>query len=206
MNMFERTNFFSIFFTFSFLFQTLSIFAQDDLFDILREEPNEIELLPQKMIFTQRLLWGENGLFRKTQLSPLTLEQREKELKIRRKMLKTHQVIGFVTLAGMIAQGILGTKLYDGNYSKYELHKTIGNLTSVSYFTGAGLSLFAPPPLISKKTKGLSSDQAPKYLATIHFSAMVATNLLAEENKKLHRAAAFTAFGSYAAAIIVFKF
>jgi hypothetical protein len=35
---------------------------------------------------------------------------------------------------------------------------------------------------------------------------MVATNLLAEENKKLHRAAAFTAFGSYAAAIIVFKF
>ena len=156
MNMFERTNFFSIFFTFSFLFQTLSIFAQDDLFDILREEPNEIELLPQKMIFTQRLLWGENGLFRKTQLSPLTLEQREKELKIRRKMLKTHQVICFVTLAGMIAQGILGTKLYDGNYSKYELHKTIGNLTSVSYFTGAGLSLFAPPPLISKKTKGLS--------------------------------------------------
>ncbi len=206
MNIFDRTNFFSIFFTFSFLFQTLSIFAQDDLFDILREEPNEIELLPQKMIFTQRLLWGENGLFRKTQLSPLTLEQREKELKIRRKMLKTHQVIGFVTLAGMIAQGILGTKLYDGNYSKYELHKTIGNLTSVSYFTGAGLSLFAPPPLISKKTKGLSSDQAHKYLATIHFSAMVATNLLAEENKKLHRAAAFTAFGSYAAAIIVFKF
>ena len=77
------------------------------------------------MIFTQRLLWGENGLFRKTQLSPLTLEQREKELKIRRKMLKTHQVIGFVTLAGMIAQGILGTKLYAGNYSHYELHKSI---------------------------------------------------------------------------------
>jgi hypothetical protein len=35
---------------------------------------------------------------------------------------------------------------------------------------------------------------------------MLATNILAEENKQLHRAAAFTAFGSYVAAILVFKF
>ncbi|MDA7777773.1 hypothetical protein N8902_00710, partial [Flavobacteriaceae bacterium] len=154
------------------------------------------------------LLWGEKGLMRKTQWSPLTLEQREKELKIRRKMLKAHQIIGFVTLAGMIAQGVFGSQLYEnrGNYSKYKLHKRVGNLTSISYFTGAGLSLFAPPPLVSKKTKGLSSAQAHKYLASIHFSAMVATNVLAENNRKLHRAAAYTAFGSYAAAILVFKF
>jgi hypothetical protein len=158
------------------------------------------------MIFTQRWLWGEKGLMRKTKWSPLTTEQREKELKIRRKMLKTHQVIGFVTLAGMIAQGILGTQLYNDDYSKYKFHKTIGNITSASYFTGAGLSLFAPPPLIHKKSKGLSSSQAHKYLATLHFSAMLATNLLAEHNKKLHRASAFVAFGSYATAILVFKF
>ena len=145
--------------------------AQEDLFSSIREESKEIktELLPKRMVFTQRLLWGENGLMRKTQWSPLTIEQREKELKVRRKMLKAHQIIGFVTLAGMVAQGVMGTQLYKGDYRYYETHETIGNLTSISYFTGAGLSLFAPPPLINKKTKGLSSAQAHKYLATIHF-------------------------------------
>lgn len=182
--------------------------AQEDLFSSIREESEvtKTELLPRKMVFTQRILWGENGLMRMTQWSPLTIEQREKELKVRRKMLKAHQIIGFVTLAGMIAQGVIGTQLYKRDYRHYKKHKTIGNLTSIGYFTGASLSLFAPPPLINRISKGLSSSQAHKYLATIHFSAMVATNLLAEENKQLHRAAAFTAFGSYAAAILVFKF
>ena len=182
--------------------------AQEDLFSSIREESEvtKTELLPKKMVFTQRILWGENGLMRMTQWSPLTIEQREKELKVRRKMLKAHQIIGFVTLAGMIAQGVIGTQLYKRDYRHYKKHKTIGNLTSIGYFTGASLSLFAPPPLINRISKGLSSSQAHKYLATIHFSAMVATNLLAEENKQLHRAAAFTAFGSYAAAILVFKF
>ena len=60
--------------------------AQEDLFSIIREESEvtKTELLPRKMVFTQRLLWGENGLMRKTEWSPLTIEQREKELKIRR--------------------------------------------------------------------------------------------------------------------------
>ena len=204
--MFERNNFLTVFILLFCLSQSILSFAQEDLFGMMREETSEIELLPQKMIFTQRLLWGEKGLMRKTKWSLLTLEQREKELKIRRKMLKAHQVIGFVTLAGMITQGIVGTQLYKRNYSNYEFHKTIGSLTSISYFSGAGLSLFAPPPLINKKTKGLSSAKAHKYLATIHFSAMVATNLLADVNRKLHRAAAFTAFGSYTTAILVFKF
>ncbi|MDA8948926.1 hypothetical protein N9H57_07300 [Flavobacteriaceae bacterium] len=210
MNTFDKIKIRHCFFLLSCLLFSFSVFAQEDLFGILREDAGEakVELLPKKMIFTQRLLWGEKGLMRKTQWSPLTLEQREKELKIRRKMLKAHQIIGFVTLAGMIAQGVFGSQLYEnrGNYSKYKLHKRVGNLTSISYFTGAGLSLFAPPPLVSKKTKGLSSAQAHKYLASIHFSAMVATNVLAENNRKLHRAAAYTAFGSYAAAILVFKF
>ena len=158
------------------------------------------------MIFTQRLLWGEKGFMRKIQWSPLGLEQREKELRIRRKMLKTHQIIGFVTLAGFLAQGIIGVQLYNGNYSNYKFHKTVGNLTSISYFTGAGLSLFSPPPLVNKKTKGFSSAKAHRFLATIHFSSMVATNLFSNRNRKLHKLSAYTAFGSYAAAILVFKF
>ncbi len=180
---------------------------EEDLFRSIRAETQPDEsLLPDRMIFTQSLLWGERGLMRKTGWSPLSTEQREKELKVRRKMLKIHQLIGYVTLAGMVTQGIMGTQLYKGRSRYYDTHKTIGNLTSISYFTGAGLSLFAPPPLTSKKHKGLSSIKAHKYLATLHFSAMVATNVLAEENTKLHRAAAFTAFGSYATAMLVFKF
>lgn len=191
-----------------FLFFSTSVFSQDDLFQILDEESekSKTELLPKRMIFTQRILWGEKGLMRKIKWSPLNIEQREKELRIRRKMLKAHQAIGFVTLAGFIAQGIIGVQLYNGNYSNYKFHKTVGHLTSISYFSGAGLSLFSPPPLINKKIKGFSSAKAHKYLATVHFSSMIMTNIFSNSNRKLHKLSAYTAFGSYAAAILVFKF
>lgn len=181
--------------------------AQDDLFSQLENEnPPEESLLPPKMLLSQRIFWGENGLLRKINLAPLNKIGRERELKIRRKMLKAHQLLGFLTLTGMAAQGFMGNKLYKGKRNWYREHKTIGNLTTASYFTGASLSLFAPPPLVSKKTQGLSSIKAHKWLASIHFSAMVATNLLSENDKKYHRAAAYTLFASYATAILVFKF
>jgi len=176
------------------------------LFEFIETPATEIELLPDSMIFTQRLLWGEKGLMRSTNLLPLSEENREKEMKIRRKMLLAHQVVGYTTLAGMIAQGILGVKLYNGQGKYREAHEVIGNITTASYFTGAGLSLFAPPPLISVKNKGLTSIKAHKWLASVHFSAMIATNLLAESNTKYHRAASFTLFGSYALAVLAFKF
>lgn len=176
------------------------------LFESIETPNTEVELLPDSMIFTQRLLWGEKGLMRSTNLLPLSVENREKEMKIRRKMLLAHQVVGYTTLAGMIAQGILGVKLYNGQGKYREAHEVIGNLTTASYFTGAGLSLFAPPPLISVKNKGLTSIKAHKWLASVHFSAMIATNLLAESNTKYHRAASFTLFGSYALAVLAFKF
>ena len=49
-------------------------------------------------------------------------------------------------------------------------------------------------------------------MAIVHFSSMVATNILARkintnyDLKPYHRAAAYTAFGSYAASMIVIKF
>lgn len=193
---------------FIFLFLSQKMMGQIDnsLFDEISTEQEVQELLPPSMIFTQRLLWGEKGLMRTSKIISLNIKNREKELKIRRKMLKTHQIIGFVTFAGMIAQGILGGQLYNGKRNLYNTHKTIGNLTSISYFSGAAMSLFAPPPLVNKKDKGLSSIKAHKYLASIHFSAMVATNLLAKSNSKLHKIAAYTAVASYATAILVFKF
>ena len=80
------------------------------------------------------------------------------------------------------------------------------NLTSFSYFTGAALSLFSPPPLINKKYKGLNSIKAHKYLASLHFSAMLATNFFKNKNRKIHKYSAYTAVGSFAAAIMVCKF
>ena len=59
-------------------------------------------LLPEKMIFTQKILWGDKGLLRKTGISNLTLENREKELIIREKMLNAHQILGYITFARIL--------------------------------------------------------------------------------------------------------
>jgi len=179
---------------------------KEDLFALISENENPIELLPERMIFTQSLLWGKKGLLRKTGISPLNIENRQKELKIRKTMLTAHQVIGYLTLASMVAQGIIGGKLYNGQDDLYKTHKTMGSIVNIGYFTGAGLSLFAPPPLVNKKVKGLNSIKAHKILATVHFSAMVATNYYKDKNKKIHKAAAYTAFASYATAVLVIKF
>ena len=197
--------------SFLFIFILFSIainYSQEkeDLFSLISEEQNQIELLPERMVFTQSLLWGKNGLFRKTGISDLNIENREKELRIRKNMLNAHQVIGYITLASMVAQGIIGGKLYNGDESLRNTHKTMGNIVNIGYFTGAGLSLFAPPPLINKKVKGFNSIKAHKILATIHFSAMVATNHFKDRNKDTHKAAAYTAFASYATAVLVIKF
>ena len=192
---------------------SLNMGAQTDSLDLLlqlgSEEP--AELIPKRMIFTQRMLWGEKGLMRTLKVAPLTDHGRETELKIRRGMLVTHQVLGFATLAGMVAQGIVGAKLYSGDYKIKDLHEGLGTAVNITYFTTAGLSLFTPPPLISRQVKGLNGIKMHKTLAVVHLSAMIATNLLAESAgdpkiKPLHRAAAFTAFGSFFGAMLVMKF
>ena len=196
-----------IFFTF-FIFQLAAAQDRDSLFESLFEEEMRMDeqLLPQKMIFTQSLLWGKSGLFRKTGISKLSFKQREKELKVRNVMLKSHQILGYLTLGGMVAQGIMGGKLYNGEYELYETHKKLGRWVTASYFTGAGLSLFAPPPLIRNRVKGLNSIKAHKLLAYVHFSGMIATNAWSKEDRDWHKYAAYTTFVSYATAVLVFKF
>ena len=157
-------------------------FTQDffDEFESLIEVEKPV-LLPEKMIFTQKILWGEKGLFRKTGISNLTLENREKELIVREKMLKAHQIIGYITFAGMIYQGILGGKLYNGDYSVYDQHKTLGKVVTASYFTGAGLSLFTPPPLVNREKEGLNNIRLHKILANLHLPAMIVTNIYSDK-------------------------
>ena len=178
---------------------------------INQEKPS---LLPEKMLITQRVLCGEKGLLRKTGIVKLSLENREKELIVREKMLKAHQIIGYITFAGMIYQGILGGKLYNGDYSLYETHKTVGKVVTATYFTGAGLSLFTPPPLVSRKKEGLSNIRLHKILANVHVPAMIVTNIYADKqqgnrsHKKIHKASAYTAVASYTLAMftIIFDF
>mgnify|MGYP001119963645 FL=1 len=192
---------------------SVNCFAQDfteefeNLINI--EKPS---LLPEKMIFSQRILWGEKGLLRKTGIVKLSLENREKELVLRERMLKAHQIIGYITFAGMIYQGILGGKLYNGDYSVYDTHKRLGNIVTASYFTGAALSLFSPPPLVNRKREGLNNIRLHKILANVHVPAMIVTNIYADKqqgnksHKKIHKASAYTAVASYTLAMVTIIF
>ncbi len=188
--------------------------AADSLLNDLDIATEETALLPKKMILSQRVFWGENGLYRKVGIAPkLTLENREKELKIRRTMFKIHQAVGLLTAAGMLAQGFLGARLYKPEtYSDNLLkaHRATGMGVNISYATTALMAFTAPPPLINRR--GISSSKAHKYLSYVHLTAMIGTNVLGsriKENFKLkpyHRGFAYTAVGSYMASIIVLKF
>lgn len=177
--------------------------------------PEKEKLLPDKIIFTQRIFWGEKGLMRNFNAFELTPEKRQKELKVRRTMLVAHQIMGMATLGGMIAQGIVGAKLYNYSGNNYkgikDTHEMIGSIVNIGYFSTAALSLFAPPKMLNER-KGYSSIKLHRGLAIVHMTAMIATNILAgqlEGNPSLkpyHRAAAFTAFGAFAASMIVIKF
>ena len=176
-----------------------------DEFEKLIDNEN-VQLIPDKMIFTQKIFWGEKGLLRKVGISKLNIENREKELILREKMLKAHQIIGYVTFTAMIAQGIIGRKLYNGENDLYDTHKNLGNFVTASYFAGASLSLLAPPPIISKEIKGLNNIKAHKILANLHLPAMIATNIYSDRDRDIHKASAYTAFASYALALITITF
>lgn len=207
-----------MFLTFILLIICLPGIAQQDtipapglLDDLLSMEEPESALLPSKILPTQALLWGEKGLMRNFRHFELTPENRQRELKLRRNMLGVHQVLGFATLAGMVAQGVVGSKLYDNDYELLNTHRQLAAAVNITYFSTAGLSLFAPPKMLDER-KGFSSIKLHKALAYVHLSGMIATNILANsidknpDLKSLHRAAAFTAFGAYAASMIVIKF
>lgn len=187
----------------------------DDLLAGLTDSTETQPLLPSKMLFTQRAFWGPKGLLRVLNVAPLTAEGRSKELNVRRTMLITHQIGGFVTLAGFVAQGLLGAKLYNAQGEAYvstkKWHERTATFINVSYGTTLALSLFTPPPIIGSK-RGFSTIKLHKYLAIVHLTGMIATNVLAgliQENYQLkpyHRAAAYTTFVTYAASVIALKF
>jgi len=197
----------------SFLFIFITGFSQtDSLLNSLQTTTAKQDLFPKKMLFTQRLAWGEKGFLRfgKT----VTPEMRMEDMKIRRKMLVTHQILGVVTMAGFVGQAIVGPKLYNDptNRSLKQTHEALALLVNTTYSMTALMSLFAPPPMVNRD-KGFSAIRLHKWLAVVHMTGMIATNILAaqmdgnrnQQLMKYHRAAAYTTFASYLAAMIVIK-
>lgn len=187
----------------------------DLLGEMNQAAPEKAKLLPEKIMFTQRIFWGEKGLMRNFNAFELTPDKRMAELKFRRTMLVTHQVLGILTLGGMVAQGIVGAKLYNASGDDYmnlkNTHKALATAVEIGYFSTAAMSLFAPPKMLNER-KGYSSIKLHKGLAMIHFTGMITTMVLAgqlEQHPELrpwHRTAAYTTFGAYAASMIVIKF
>lgn len=189
--------------------------SANDLLAGLSDSTAAEPLLPRKMIFTQRAFWGPKGLLRTLNIAPLTPESRAKELKVRRTMLVAHQVGGFVTLAGFVAQGILGGKLYSAKGQEYvdlkRWHERTAGIINATYGTTLVLSLTAPPPIVGAQ-RGFTTIKLHKYLAIVHLTGMIATNVLAHmidqnpELKPVHRAVAYTTFGAYAISIAALTF
>lgn len=191
--------------------------ADSLLLELTQEQATVTEsLLPDKMLATQRLFWGEKGIYRRVGIIPreLTAESRERELRTRRTMFRIHQIIGIATAVGMGAQGYLGSQIYrPETYTTrlYEWHKGMATGVNIGYATTALMAFTSPPPLVSSKR--VDNIRIHRWLSYIHLTGMITTNVLGnriynnfEVNKSLHRTAAFTAFGAYAAAIAIIKF
>lgn len=204
---------------FIFIFTFLSInctplFGQTDslLQQLVQDVKTDSTILqPKKMLFTQKLLWGEKGILKNRYHFDNLAYERKKDLQIRRKMLQLHQIGGIVTLGGMLTQGIIGSQLYRGDYNLKRTHEQLGMAVNLSYGFTAINGLFAPPSSFQRDKK-ITSIRLHKWLAVAHLSGMIATNILGtqiENNyalKPYHRAAAYTSFFSLAAALIVIKF
>ena len=131
--------------------------------------PQFQDSLQTQIPLSKKLLWGQNGLIRKMNLAP---ETRKAELKLRHKMLKTHQTMGLVTLGMMGYQFYLGEQLYEGKEVDATKHKYLGYSTFATYLTSASLSIGAPPAM--RYSKGISSIKLHRYLSYIHFAGMLA--------------------------------
>ncbi|NJD22927.1 MAG: hypothetical protein FIA82_09730 [Melioribacter sp.] len=177
------------------------------------------KLLPDKMSFLERGLWGENGLVREFGIaSPLTPEVRKHELEVRRVMLTAHQIGGFTTLGLMIATCYYGQRIIDGGVDgrkNFESTKSaLVGATITSYSLTALLSILSPPPLIRRDETSTTSIH--KFLAWFHVAGMIVTPILAslmDEHKPfnadkahVHQVAGYITTAIFAASMIVITF
>ncbi len=144
--------------------------------DLLLPTPKP-KLLPKRISFMEKFLWGENGFVRNVGLVPaLTPDERINELHIRRTMLTAHQIGGFTTLALMISAAYFGQRVIDGNRHMGDIHQTLVTATMISYSLTGLLAILSPPPLIRRDEGG--TVVIHKTLAWIHLAGMIITPIL----------------------------
>lgn len=172
-------------------------------------------LLPQNMSFMERLLWGEDGLTRKTGLvEPLSPEEREYELGIRRVMLTSHQILGFTTLALMLSADYFGQRVIDGNRRLGDTHQGFVAATIVSFSLTGILAILSPPPLIRRDEE--STTTVHKTLAWLHAAGMILTPILGSmiggrrhfniDKAHYHQISGYVTTALFASAMIVVTF
>jgi len=173
------------------------------------------KLFPENMSFMEKLLWGENGLTRKVGLvDPLSPEEREYELSIRRTMLTAHQIGGFTTLALMLTADYFGQRVIDGHRQAGDSHQSFVAATIISYSLTAVLAVLSPPPLIRRDEESTTSIH--KTLAWIHAAGMIVTPILGGmiggrrhfniSKAHFHQIAAYITTAVFASAMIVVTF
>lgn len=186
---------------------TLS-FEEDDI--------SNTQILPEKISFMEKFLWGKNGAFRKIGLAGnLNIENREKEIKLRRTLLTIHQTFGILTWFSMAATVAAGQLWLDGKLHSPSLHRTLKYPTIIGYSLTGLLSVITPPPI--ERRIEFSTISFHKTLAWLHFAGMVATPILGRlilsssdyyKSARFHQIVAystFTVFSISLLSILLFK-
>jgi hypothetical protein len=182
-------------------------------------------LLPENISFMEKALWGEDGFLRATGIaSPLTPQVRKSELSLRRAMLVTHQIGGFLTLASMVTAVYFGQKsLNDPNSGQRSdpyrgRHQTFVTTTIVLYSGTGLLAILSPPPSIRRNE--ISTTTIHKTLAWVHAIGMIVTPILGAtvlkrgpigryldvNQARYHQISAYATTAVFAASLIVVTF
>ena len=177
--------------------------------------PLKRRLLPDNLSIVERGVWDENGLVRTWGiLPPLTPPERRYELGIRRTMLTSHLIGGFVTLGCMASAVYFGQRSIDNRESRSlrSDHQTFVTLTIISYSATGLLAFLSPPPSIRRDET--STTTIHKALAWVHVAGMILTPLLApggrttkvDQQARFHQISAYITTATFAASMIVITF
>lgn len=103
------------------------------------------------------------------QLTPKQINE-QKELEVRHRTLKTHEVLGLTTI------GVMTAAMFTGNAAmENDLHMYLGLTSAALYYTTAYFAFTAPKPAGIKERGNIVWH---KRLAWIHFPAMLLTPVL----------------------------
>jgi hypothetical protein len=174
------------------------------------ESESQIPLLPQNISFMENALWGESGLFRSIGItSPLTPEQRQKELGWRRTFLTLHQTSGLITWGLMAGSVALGQLWLDGRLESPVWHRRLVYSTIATYSITGLLAIITPPPF--ERRDEFSTISFHKLAAWIHFAGMIATPILGRitrssndyyKSARIHQKVAYITFSVYSIAML----